>query len=70
MICHRDVFPPLLYKDVNSHVKSDDGYAKHVSIELTAAVPKPMKFLTIGLFLFGATTVLYLLALLARWMLA
>jgi len=62
-------YPPVVYSQVNTYIKSDQGYAKVVTVLPQQQYPKWFGISAFLFMLLGMITVLYLLVLLARWVL-
>ena len=61
-------FPPLTVNQINTHVKSDEGFAKSVTVLLTRVIPNWGKVLTFILLLLGSATLIYLIYTLIKWL--
>lgn len=55
-------FPPLLYSQVNSYVKSEEGFAKVITVLPQPQYPKWLNVMAALFFLLGIITALYVLA--------
>ncbi|MDA1313490.1 MAG: hypothetical protein O2968_09170 [Acidobacteria bacterium] len=53
--------PPIVYGDVNTYAKSDEGFAKFIQVELTQQYGKAVKIAVASLMLIGLITMVYLL---------
>lgn len=54
-------YPPTLFSHVNTHVKSDEGFAKIVTILWEPQPPKWLRRVSVTLMAFGAGAVIYAL---------
>lgn len=63
-------YPPLTWNQINTHVESDEGSAKVVEVLLTPQISKRIQKLLILLILTGATTVIYIIYLVLKNVLA
>jgi len=59
-------FPPMLWKDINTTIKYNDGFAKAVEMRLTPKYSKWFERLSIFL-LIGIGSIIYLIISLIRW---
>lgn len=60
-------FPPVLWNQINSYTKHDDGLAKVIPVLLTKQYPKWLNRLLMTLVYFGGVAVLYLFFELAKY---
>ena len=63
-------FPPLLYNQVNSYVKSEEGFAKVITVLPQAQYPKWFNITVVLFLLLGIITALYLMAIWIKHLLA
>lgn len=63
-------YPPMLWRDINTYVTSDEGYAKIVTVLPQKQTPKWFNVLAAILFLVGGITVIYLAAQALSWVFA
>ncbi len=61
-------YSPVTYDSVNTSIKSDDGYAKHVKVLLTRQYPKSLSIISAILTLLGFSTLFYFIVLLTIWL--
>jgi hypothetical protein len=54
-------FPPLQWQQINTHTKSDEGYAKILTVLPTPQPSRPVRYAAWGLLFVGVVAVLYLL---------
>ncbi len=59
--------PPLTWAKINTHFKSDEGFAKTVTMLLTPIIPKWAKALLVIILIVGSITIIYLFVLLIKW---
>jgi hypothetical protein len=52
-------YPPLIWREVNTTEKSEEGLARRVGILLTRRHPKWFRFLSVVMFLLGLATFIY-----------
>lgn len=52
-------FPPLLWSNINTYTKSDDGYAKVVNMQLQQQVPKWFSIIILIFSILGLSTFIY-----------
>jgi hypothetical protein len=56
---HYLYYPPVIWSNVHSHVKSDEGYAKYENVLLKKEYSKGIKFVSILIFIVGLSTIIY-----------
>lgn len=61
-------FPPIIWKNINTYIRSDEGPAKRVNMQLTPIYPKIIRILSVILFLMGLVFSIYLIAQLIEWL--
>ncbi len=61
-------FPPVVWQNINTYIKSDEGPAKRVNMQLTPIYPKIIRLLSVILFLMGLVFSIYLIAQLIEWL--
>lgn len=54
-------FPPVTYGEVNTYVKSDEGFAKILPVQLVAPTSPFIKFISSALMIVGAASIGYLM---------
>lgn len=59
-------FPPLTWDKVNTHVKSDEGFAKVINVLLTPQYSHTFKYLILIMLIIGLTTVMYFILIFLR----
>lgn len=57
-------FPPMLYNQINTPPRSDEGYARFPNVLPTPQLSKPIMYLFRGLLFVGVVTIVYLFLLL------
>ena len=57
---HYLYFPPLLWADINTYVKSDEGLAKVLTVLPTPQAPAWQRRIALILLLVGVITIIYL----------
>lgn len=60
--------PPVTYNQINTFVKSDEGFAKGISVLLAPQTSTPLKWILFFLLLVGTTALIYLLYVAALWL--
>ena len=55
-------FPPVIWDQINTYTKSDEGFAKIIPVQLMMLPPKSLLIASTALTLIGASTVLYFAA--------
>jgi hypothetical protein len=60
-------FPPITYNQINTYVKSDEGFAKGLNVLLTPAYPRWLLNIFWLLIFIGVTTTIYLLIKFIIW---
>jgi hypothetical protein len=60
-------FPPLLWSQINTYTKSDEGFAKVVNMILSPQYSKRIRTLSAGIAITGLLSLGYLIALLVKW---
>lgn len=60
-------FPPIVWKDINTYIKSDEGFAKRIEVLLTPVQPKWVKAVVGILLLIGLIASVYLIVLFIKW---
>ena len=54
-------FPPVTYKDINSYIKSDSGFAKEIDTVLLPKVSKWKIYIIYFLIMMGTASIIYLI---------
>ena len=62
-------FPPILWNQINSYTKSDEGFAKILNVLPTPQMPKWLLSTLWALIFVGVVSLIYLLIELIRWLL-
>jgi len=62
-------FPPVIWKNINSYIKSDEGPAKRVNMQLTPIYPKIIRIISVIFCLMGIVFSIYLVAQLIKLLL-
>jgi hypothetical protein len=60
-------FPPIVWKDINTYIKSDERFAKRIEVLLTPVQPKWVKAVAGILLLIGLIASVYLIVLFIKW---
>lgn len=60
--------PPTTWNQVNTHIKSDEGFAKVIPVLLAQQFPKWLIRVIYILLLIGSVALIYMLYLSARWL--
>lgn len=61
-------FPPIIYTEINTHLKSDEGLGKVVQVLPTIQYPRWVYFILRVFIVLGIITFLYLMTILTIWL--
>ena len=60
-------FPPLIWSQINTNTKCDEGFAKVVNMILSQQYSKRLRFFSGAVAILGLLSIGYLVALLVKW---